>query len=428
MEKILRTIQKIIPKRLYVFMQPKYHYLMALLGAIIYRFPARNLFIIGITGTKGKSSVTEMVNSILEDAGYKTAVAGTIRFKIGEESRPNKFKMSMPGRFFLQKFLRECVNKKCTHVILEMTSEGSKFYRNKFIPNDAFIFTNLTPEHIESHGSFENYKNAKLNIAKNLKKDWQFDKKLNPKKETFGVVNQDDEHFEDFYNINYTNKIKYSITDAKPIDLSNGIKMRFEKNTIFSSLEGEFNVYNILAASSLCYLMGIPEKNIRQGIENLKSIPGRVQKINAGGFDVIVDYAHTAESLEALYKTFPNKKKICVLGNTGGGRDKWKRPLMAQIAEKYCDEIILTNEDPYDEDPMEIISQMEKALKKNRHAVILNRREAIHSAIRKAGKESVVLITGKGTDPYIMEADGKKTPWSDYNVAKEELEKIKKSQ
>ncbi len=426
MEKILRTIEKLIPKKLYQFMQPKYHYFMALLGAVIYRFPARKLFIIGITGTKGKSSVTEMVNAILEDAGYKTAVAGTIRFKIGEESGPNKFKMSMPGRFFLQKFLSDCIKAKCTHVVVEMTSEGSKFYRNRFIPNDAFIFTNLTPEHIESHGSFENYKNAKLNIAKNLKKSWQFDKKINPKQETFVVVNQDDEHFEDFFNFPYTKKIKYSLTDAKPIDLSNGIKMRFEKSTIFSALEGEFNVYNILAAASLCHAMGVPEKNIRQGIENLKTIPGRVQKIHADSFDVIIDYAHTAESLEALYKTFPKKKKVCVLGNTGGGRDKWKRPLMAQMAEKYCDEIILTNEDPYDEDPNEIINQMKKALKKNSHSVILDRREAINSAIQKAGADSVVLITGKGTDPYIMEADGKKTPWSDFEVASEELKKLKK--
>lgn len=423
MEKILRAIEKIIPKKLYQKAQPLYHYSMSLLGAIIYRFPANDLYIIGITGTKGKSSTTEMVNAILEDAGYKTLLTGTIRFKIGDETRENKFKMSMPGRFFLQKLLRESVKKGCTHAVVEMTSEGSKFYRNRFIPLDAFIFTNITPEHIESHGSFENYLEAKLNIARNLKHGRQFNRKLNPKKETIGVINSDDEEFEKFNEIDFDKKIAYSISDTKPLDLEQGIKMRFGKSTIYSSLDGEFNAYNILAAASLCEAMGISHENIRRGIENLGEIPGRVQKIKAHDFDIIIDYAHTAESLQALYGAFPKKRKVCVLGNTGGGRDKWKRPVMAKVAEEYCDEIILTNEDPYDEDPMQIISEMEKALVDKTPTVILNRREAIKTAIKKATPGSVVLITGKGTDPYIMEADGKKTPWSDYKVATEELNK-----
>lgn len=426
MEKILRTVEKIIPDKIYEASQPIYHWIMAFLGAVIYRFPASELYVIGITGTKGKSSVTEMVNAILEEAGHKTVSTGTIRFKVGDESRDNKFKMSMPGRFFLQKILREAVNKGCTHAVIEMTSEGSKFYRNLFIPNDAFIFTNLTPEHIETHGSFEKYKNAKLNIAKNFKNKKQFNIKLNPNKETIGVVNIDSPEYQEFYDVDFDKKIGYSISDAKPLDLNNGIKMRFGKSTIYSNLDGEFNAYNILAAASLCEAMGMSHDHIRRGIENLTEIPGRVQKIKTNkGFDVIIDYAHTAESLEALYKAFPKERKICVLGNTGGGRDKWKRPFMAKVAEKYCDEIILTNEDPYDEDPMEIIEQMEKAITTKKPTVILGRREAIHTAITKAGPKSVILITGKGTDPYIMEAGGKKTPWSDYKVAREEISKLK---
>jgi UDP-N-acetylmuramoyl-L-alanyl-D-glutamate--2,6-diaminopimelate ligase len=424
MEKILRATEKLIPKKLYKKAQPLYHYLMALAGAIIYRFPANDLYIIGITGTKGKSTVTEMVNAILEEAGHKTLLTGTIRFKVGDENRPNKFKMSMPGRFFLQKLLRESVNKGCTHAVIEMTSEGSKFFRNKFIPLDAFIFTNITPEHIEAHGSFEKYLEAKLNIAKNLKTKKQFNKKLNPEMETIGVINKDSEEFEAFYKVPYSKKVKYSITDAKPLDLSHGIKMRFGKSTIYSSLDGEFNAYNILAAASLCEAMGIGHEHIRRGIENLVEVPGRVQKIKARDFEVVIDYAHTAESLEALYKAFPEQKKVCVLGNTGGGRDKWKRPVMAAVAEKHCDEIILTNEDPYDEDPMQIIKEMEVAMTNKKPTVILNRREAIKTALTKAGPKSVVLITGKGTDPYIMEANNKKTPWSDYEVAKEEISKM----
>jgi UDP-N-acetylmuramoyl-L-alanyl-D-glutamate--2,6-diaminopimelate ligase len=427
MEKILRLIEKIIPKKIYRAAQPIYHWLMAFLGAVIYRFPANELYVIGITGTKGKSSVTQMVTAILDEAGHKTVSTGTIQFKIGDEVQPNKFKMSMPGRFFLQKLLRKAVKAGCTHAVIEMTSEGSKFYRNKFIPEDAFIFTNLSPEHIEAHGSFEKYKQAKLNIALNRKtKDKQFNENLNPEKKTIGVINIDDEEHQEFYDVDFDKKIGYSISDAKPLDLSNGIKMRFGKSTIYSNLEGEFNAYNILAAASCCEAMGISHDHIRRGIENLLEIPGRVQKIKTNkGFEIIVDYAHTADSLEALYKAFPEKRKVCVLGNTGGGRDKWKRPVMAKVAEKYCDEIVLTNEDPYDEDPMEIIEQMETAIENKKPTVILSRREAIHTALTKAGPKSVVLITGKGTDPYIMEAGGKKTPWSDYKVAQEELSKLK---
>ncbi len=421
MEKILRTVERLIPRKLYRRLQPLYHYLIALLGAIIYRFPAKKLYVIGITGTKGKSTTAEMVNAILEEAGKKTVLTGTIRFKIGEQTIPNKFKMSMPGRFFLQKLLRDAVKVGCTHAVIEMTSEGSRFYRNKFIPLDAFVFTNITPEHIESHGSFEKYLQAKLDIARNIKNGKQFDTKLNPEKKTIGIINADDEEFEKFNKINFDQKVSYCLSDVKPLDLSRGIKMRFGKSTIYSSLDGEFNAYNILAAATLCENMGIGHEHIRKAIENLGEIPGRVQKIKGHDFEIVVDYAHTAESLEALYKAFPKKRKVCVLGNTGGGRDRWKRSVMAKVAEKYCNEIILTNEDPYDEDPMEIISEMKGAITKKEPAIILNRREAIKTAIKKAVPGSVVLITGKGTDPYIMEANGKKTPWSDYDVASEEL-------
>lgn len=416
MEKILRTIEKFIPKKIYRAVQPAYHFLLNLLGAIIYKFPAKKIYIIGVTGTKGKSTTTEIINSILEEAGKTTMVTNTIRFKIADESKPNKFKMSMPGRFFMQKKLSEAVKAGCTHAIIEMTSEGAKQFRNKFIPLNAFVFTNITPEHIESHGSFKKYLEAKLKIAKNLKKNT----------ETIGVINIDADEANEFLKQNYTKKVPYSLSDAKPIDLSNGIKMMFKKNTLYSKLEGEFNAYNIMASASLCDALGIDHETIRKGVENLKIVPGRVQKIEEGqNFEVIVDYAHTAESLEALYKAFPEKKKICLLGSTGGGRDKRKRPLMAQMAEKYCDKIILTNEDPYDENPLSIITEMREVISKKPVEIILDRREAIRQALKSATPKSVVLITGKGTDPFIMEANGKKTPWNDYEIAREEVLKIK---
>jgi UDP-N-acetylmuramoyl-L-alanyl-D-glutamate--2,6-diaminopimelate ligase len=160
-------------------------------------------------------------------------------------------------------------------------------------------------------------------------------------------------------------------------------------------------------------------------LENFSQISGRVDKVDAGqNFEVIVDYAHTPDSLEALYKAFHDKKKICVLGNTGGGRDTWKRPVMAGIADKYCDKIILTNEDPYDEEPMKILEEMKEGVKIHQVKIILDRREAIKTAISLAKNTDVILVSGKGTDPYIMEENGKKRAWSDKKVATEELEKF----
>src|SRR3989344_3158776 len=161
MEKILRLIKKIIPKNIFKFFQPIYHYKLALLGAIFYRFPSRKIKVVAITGTKGKTTTGELVNSILEEAGFKTAIMGTLRFKIGENSKPNLHKMTLPGRFFIQKFLRRAVSAKCDWAIIEMTSEGIKQFRHKFINLDALIFLNLSPEHIESHGSYEKYVSAK---------------------------------------------------------------------------------------------------------------------------------------------------------------------------------------------------------------------------------------------------------------------------
>jgi len=421
MEKVLRKIEKFIPKKVYRFFQPVYHYGMTLAGAMIYGFPAKKLYIVGITGTKGKTSTSEIVNAILEHSGKKTALSNGIRFKIGDKSRLNKFKMSMPGRFFMQKFLHDAVKAGCTHAVVEMTSEGSKMFRHKFIWLDAFIFTNIAPEHIESHGSFAKYLNAKLSLVDNLSK----------KKNTLLIVNSDEAEAEKFLEKNANKKISYSMSNSKPLDLTNGIKMRFGKTTLYSPLLGEFNAYNILAAATFAKEIGISDEIIKEAIENLKQIPGRAQKIEAGQkFEVYVDYAHTKESLEALYKSFPNQKKVCVLGNTGGGRDKWKRPEMAKIADQYCDEIILTDEDPYDEDPNQIVGEMKATITQKPVTVIMDRRTAINKAISKAdtakkdGADVVVLITGKGTDPYIMGPKGAKTPWLDSEVATEEIKKV----
>lgn len=418
LEKILRKTEKLIPKKLYKLGQPFYHYFIALSSAIFYGFPSKKLKIVGITGTKGKTTTTELVASILKSAGYKVALTNSIHFVINDKEVRNLYKMSMPGRGFMQRFLKNALKEKCDWVVLELTSEGSKQFRHKFIDLDAFIFTNLRPEHIESHGSFEKYKQAKINLAKSLEK--------NPS--SILIVNKDDEASKDFLNLNAHTKQTFSLDSARPFKSDHGIEVRFGDSTLYSKLHGAFNVANILAAATFAKTIGIKEEVIKKGIENVTRVAGRAEKIiTASKFEVYVDYAHTPDSLLALYSSFPNQKKICVLGNTGGGRDIWKRPKMAEIADQFCDEIILTNEDPYDEDPNKIVKEMSDAILDKNPEIIMDRRKAIKRALEMASKKesSVVLISGKGTDPYIMGPNGTKEPWSDADVVREEFAKLK---
>lgn len=418
---ILYRIKKLIPEKVFTFFQPAYHYILSLFGALIYFFPSRKIFIVGITGTKGKTSTAELVNAMLEEAGFKTALLGTLRFKIGDESEMNKQKMTMPGRFFVQQFLKKAVKEKCDYAIVEMTSQGVLQYRHKFIQLNALIFTNLSPEHIESHGSYENYVQAKLEIVKALEKSGD--------KKKIIIVNEDDKEAPKFLNNNIEEKRTYSIDEGSPFELQkNGLTMTFGKEKINAHLSGKFNIYNILAAATFAKTQNISDKTIKNAVEKFRGIRGRVEKIEEGqDYTIIVDYAHTADSLEKLYEAFPNSKKICVLGNTGGGRDKWKRPVMAGVADKHCDYIILTDEDPYDEDPREIVREMEEGIQNKEYEVIMDRRKAIHKALSVAKTGDTVLITGKGTDPYIMKANNVKLDWDDAEVAREEFHKIKEN-
>ena len=417
MEALLR---RIIPKAIVDRLRPGYHFSLALLGAVFYRFPAQKLVVVGITGTKGKTSTAELLNSILEAAGAKTALLGTLRFKIGKNSERNLKKMTMPGRFFVQKFLHDAQKAGCTHAVIEMTSEGARQFRQRFIDMDALIFTNLSPEHIESHGSFEKYREAKLSIARTLARS--------SKTKRFMIANADDAAGKAFLDIAGVIATPFSISDAAALAATeSGISLSWRKYSVNSQLPGTFNAYNILGAATCAEALGIPLAAIIKGIERLTSIEGRMERVEGGQpFPVIVDYAHTPDSLEAVYSAYASHENICVLGNTGGGRDKWKRPIMGKIADDHCAHVILTDEDPYDEDPRSILLAIAEGMKRKKPEIILNRREAIRRAITLAGglKNPAVLITGKGTDPYIMGANGSKTPWDDRTVTREELEKL----
>ncbi len=400
-------IKKFIPS----FLLSWYHFGLAFLGAVIYRFPSRKLIVIGVTGTKGKSTVVDFCHRIFQTAGFKVASLSSIRFKINDEERPNLLKMTMPGRFQIQKFFRKALNQGCQYMILEVTSEGIAQHRHEFIRFNAAVFTNLSAEHIERHGSFENYKKAKGKLFAATK--------------NIHIINIDDENAKYFLQFPAKKKITYGLNQG---DINNkDIKFQLQ-------LPGEFNIYNALAAISVGLSQGISLEICQKAIEKTKGIPGRMETVIENPFKVIVDYAHIPDALEKVYQTLTHQfinsstnKLICVLGSAGGGRDKWKRPEMGEIAAQYCDKIILTNEDPYDEEPIQILNQIEAGIIKAKSPVIkiLDRKEAIKKAITSAEPGDTVIITGKGCEPWMMLARGKKIPWDDREIVREQFHKIK---
>lgn len=406
-------LQSLFPRQVYRALLAPYHYAWALLSALWYGFPARHLTVIGVTGTKGKSSVSDMLYTTLKDAGYKVAVASTIRFAIQDESRPNLFKMTLPGRGFIQKFLAEARAKGSTHAVIEITSESTLQFRHLFLELDALVFTNLQKEHIESHGSFEKYAAAKYTIGRALQHSAKRPRAI--------IANADDERSAPFLALSVEEHRPFSYRDASDIALSPGKAAFTYKNIHFSmQLPGSFTIMNALAVAEAAAFVGVPLSTVATSLSNLVRIPGRTERIDANQpFSVIVDYAHTPGSLEALYAAYPTRK-ICVLGNTGGGRDTWKRADMGSIADRECAEVILTDEDPYDEDPRSIVDAMAKGMKR-KPRIIMDRRLAIKEALSLAKPGDAVLITGKGTDPYIMGPHGTRLPWSDADAVREEL-------
>lgn len=420
MEDFLYYIKQFIPTSLFAFVQPPYHLILSAIGALYYRFPSKEITVIGVTGTKGKSTVVELINAIFEADGKRTALAGTIRFKIGEKSERNMYKMTMPGRFFMQRFLRDAVNAGCDVAIVEMTSQGVLQSRHKYMHLDALVFTNLSPEHIEAHGSYEKYVAAKLELAKTLE--------LSQKRPRYMIANADDEHGQLFLQAQVEHALPYSLSDLELHTLNkDDVSLVLQGTTIRVPLIGLFNVYNALAAITCARAFGVPLKTIHKALTDLSPIRGRVERFRSPKnalkkVTAVVDYAHTPDSLEKLYLAFEKEHKICILGNTGGGRDTWKRPEMARIAENYCERIILTNEDPYDEDPKKIVDDMVRGIDDTgKLTVIMDRRKAIRTALEEAPDGSVVIISGKGTDPYIMGPHNTKTPWSDAKVVTQEL-------
>lgn len=432
LDKILYRIKKLIPKSVFNFFAPYYHAGLAYLGSIIYGNPSKSLKVIGVTGTKGKSTTVYLISKIFDGAGIPVAAIGSLGFKIKDKEWPNNLKMTMPGRFKLQKFFYEAKKAGCKYVVLEVTSEGIKQKRHLGINFDCAVFTNLHKEHLESHGSFENYYRAK--------------QELFARTSNTHVLNADDKNVELFSKFSSKRTIFYGIESgdikAQNLELESDRSSFDVYGTRFNiNFGGKFNVLNCLAALSVTAMYGIDLPSTRAVLAGIKSIPGRMEFIQKEPFGVVVDYAHTPDSLEAVYKTLKSQKStrfnlvdkvkpcrlICVLGAAGGGRDKWKRPEFGRIASEYCDEIILTNEDPYDENSEKIIEEIFLGISSNSRPQslkvhkILDRREAIREALTKAKQGDTVIITGKGSETSMAVAGGRKIPWSDKQIVRELL-------
>lgn len=387
-----------------------YHYLLSLLAAFWYGFPSKRLFVVGVTGTKGKTTAVELMNSVFEAAGKKTALLSSVSVKIGEERAGNASDMTMPGRFFIQRFLRRAARSGCEYIFIEVTSQGVVQHRHRFIRWRRAFLINLHPEHVEAHGSFENYRGAKLAFLQYA-----------ASQSARVFINEKDRNAGFFIDA-----LRGADTRRYSCDTLAG---SFDAPRLFPS---DFNGDNIAAAVVLARDQKIDDETTRRGLREFRGIPGRMDVVQQDPFRAIVDYAHTPDSLEAVYRTLKPKrgKLICVLGSAGGGRDKWKRPELGRIAGHYCDAIIVTDEDPYDEDPRVVMKEIENGIRDNPRFRaelsglvwnIVDRKEAITTAIGIAQEGDTVVVTGKGSEAWIHGARGKKISWSDRDTVREAL-------
>ncbi|MBI1984887.1 MAG: UDP-N-acetylmuramoyl-L-alanyl-D-glutamate--2,6-diaminopimelate ligase, partial [Candidatus Wildermuthbacteria bacterium] len=276
-------------------------------------------------------------------------------------------------------------------------------HRHRFINFHTAVFTNLSPEHLERHGSFEKYKEAKGEL-------FQAAKKLH-------VINADDPNAQYFLQFPAEKIVRYSLADARNL------------GDFHLKLLGEFNMYNSLAAISTAMSHGVSLEICKKALEKMEGVPGRMEQVVSAPFRVFVDYAFTPAALKKVYQTLKieNRKLVCVLGAAGGGRDAWKRPVLGGIAADYCDSVIITNEDPYEEDPLRIMKEVANGAK-GRAQIIEDRREAIRNALSQAQPGDTVVITGKGSEDSIAIKGGKKISWDDREVVREEFQNLTKAQ
>ena len=466
---MIALIKRLIPTKIFKTISPAYHYVLSYAAALFFGFPSRKMIIIGVTGTAGKTSSSYLIARTLSGAGYKTGLTSTSVFSDGEREWLNDKKMTMPGRFFIQKMLKKMKNNGCVYAVIETTSEGIKQFRHRFINYDVVLFTGLYPEHIESHGSFEKYKEEKGKLFNHLKKcKYKYvndDKKVvRPKSQLTKIdlskisktiiVNGDDKHAEYFLNFFSDSKVVNSLNEnfdlesliaeikseylVKDISLvlgknvipgASGTSLTINDDKIDLKILGEFNAKNAINAFSVALNQGIEKDKIKEGLESVKSLAGKLEIIDVGqNYGAIVDYSFEPKALENLYeviKLIPHKRLIHLLGSTGGGRDRARRPILGSLAGKEADYVVVSNEDPYDEDPAQIINQVARGAEAEGKILgqnlfkILDRKEGMKKAIDLAKEGDLILFTGKGAEQFICLEKGKKMPWNEVEIVKE---------
>ena len=383
--------------------------------------PSRQLTVIGITGTNGKTTTTFLVESILKEAGYRPGVIGTIDYRFGDTCRPAP--NTTPNALVLQSIMKEMVDARITHLIIEVSSHALEQHRVEHLDFDVAVFTNLSAEHLDYHGSMENYGRSKqLLFGRYLPRS--------SKGKKFALINYDDDFGKALCTVGKAQLLRYGIREGIEISVQDmalnhsGTSLRVMTPAgeveLRSSLIGSFNCENILAALGVALTQNIPLPVIRQGIARLTHIPGRLEQVpNSRGLTILIDYAHTSDALAQVLDTLKalGPKRLITVFGCGGDRDTTKRGPMGDEATRRSDITIITSDNPRTENPHDIIEQIEagidkkaiakltrQALSENGHrpgyAIIPDRREAIGTAVSLSKPGDILLIAGKGHEDY----------------------------
>ena len=424
MVNIRKIVKALIPISLFREIEPTGHMIESILMNIRYGFPSRGMHVIGITGTNGKTTTSFMVHKMLVNSGIKTGLMTTVAYGIDNDITPQIEHMTTTSAGKLQRRLRDFRKQGVQWVVLETTSHALAQHRIWGVPYEIAVMTNVTHEHLDYHKTFERYVEAKTKLFKIASKNGR----------KLGIVNADDPSAEKFIKC-VPNSVTYGIKkgDIKATDIKleadgSHFKVKLADSTlnIHCHIPGEFNVQNSLAAIVVGKEMGLSNEQIEQGIDSLKGVEGRMTVVNAGqDFTVIVDFAHTPDSFERLLSDLrkSTKGKLITLFGSAGRRDEAKRAVQGEIAGRFCDEVILTEEDDRDIDGNEILDQIASGAKKAGKVLdknlfkVLNREDAIGFAMTRAkSKTDTVVLLGKGHEKTIERADGT-YPWNEIEAA-----------
>ena len=429
----IRTIvKKIIPKKIFWQIEPSGHLIEAFLTNLIYGFPLKNLKVIGVTGTNGKTTTTLLIHQMLNNAGFKVGFMSTIGYGYKDQFINQEHHMTSVSTKEMIQRINQMKQQGIEWLVLETTSHALAQHRVYGVPYSIAVFTNLTHEHLAYHHTFERYRQAKVKLFSQTNS--------NQKGLQIGIVNQDDPNTS-YFTRNIKHSLSYGIQSgdlkASKINLGQN-SVQFETHyreqiyKINCNIPGSFNVYNSLATLAVGIVLKLTPQQIEQGIDQLKFVEGRMNKIDQNQkFTVIVDYAHSPDSFEKLFKDIKPtvKGKLIVLFGSLGGGDKEKRPLQGQLAGQFADYIYLCEEDDRLENPRQIMNDIVEGIKKTGkkfnqdYFLIHDRPTAIKTALQKASDNDTVLLLGKGHEKTIEHADGEH-PWNETQVAIKALNEL----